>query len=149
MKRPDERAVLLVFGAIAALSLLIVPFAMTRGEDGDNGASGGPEAAKLHSAPEGRTMADPPTRKPIPTIVVSGGEPRGGISELTARAGQTVRFRVRSDVSDEVHVHGYDISKPVRAGASATFAFPADLEGIFEIELERSAVPLAELRVEP
>ena len=34
-------------------------------------------------------------------------------------------------------------------GGSVTFEFPAEIEGIFELELEERAVPLAELQVNP
>lgn len=82
-------------------------------------------------------------------IGVEGGEPVGGIQGLSVRTGETVRFAVRSDVADEVHVHGYDRSRPVARGRPARFQFPADLEGVFEVELEKRGVEIAELRVQP
>lgn len=83
------------------------------------------------------------------TIVVRNGEPVGGVAELTYSAGDEVKFKVRSDVADEVHVHGYDLSKDVEAGGTVSFSFPAELEGIFEVELEERAEQIAELRVNP
>jgi heme/copper-type cytochrome/quinol oxidase subunit 2 len=83
------------------------------------------------------------------TIVVRDGEPVGGVAELTYSAGEEVKFKVRSDVADEVHVHGYDLSKDVAAGGTVSFSFPAELEGIFEVELEERAEQIAELRVNP
>src|SRR5436189_1451652 len=55
---------------------------------------------------------------PVPVIVVRDGKPAGGIRNLTYNEGEPVRFEVRSDVSDEVHVHGYDLMKDVKAGGS-------------------------------
>jgi len=46
-------------------------------------------------------------------------------------------------------VHGYDIPKDVKAGGSVSFNFPADLEGVFEVELESRKEQIAELRVNP
>jgi len=83
------------------------------------------------------------------TIVVRNGDPVGGVQELEYSAGDQVEFTVRSDVADEIHVHGYDLMKDVEAGGSASFSFPADLEGIFEVELEESGTQIAELRVNP
>ncbi len=54
-----------------------------------------------------------------------------------------------SDVSDEVHVHGYDMMKDVKAGGSVSFDFPARLEGVFEAELEGRKEQIVELRVNP
>lgn len=85
----------------------------------------------------------------VPTIVVRDGEPVGGVRELEYGAGEEIRFRVESDVADEVHVHGYDIAKEVPAAGSVEFDFPADIEGIFEVELEDRAAQIAELRVNP
>jgi hypothetical protein len=85
----------------------------------------------------------------IPTIVVKGGKPVGGIRELDYTKGDQVRFRVKSDVSDEVHVHGYDLMKDVAPGHPVSFDFPADLEGVFEAELEGRKEQIIELRVNP
>lgn len=89
------------------------------------------------------------TAPTVPTIVVRDGEPVNGVAELDYDAGEQVRFRVRSDVADEIHVHGYDLAKDVSAGGTVAFSFPADIEGIFEVELEERGEQIAELRVEP
>lgn len=85
----------------------------------------------------------------VPTIAVRDGEPAGGIAELEYSAGEEIRFRVSSDAAEEIHVHGYDVSKDVPAGGTVTFAFPAEIEGIFEVELEGLGTQIAELRVNP
>lgn len=83
------------------------------------------------------------------TIVVENGEPVGGIQELEYDAGDQIAFRVESDVADEIHVHGYDLMEDVDAGSSAEFSFPAEIEGIFEVELEGRKEQIAEIRVNP
>lgn len=85
----------------------------------------------------------------VPTITVKNGEPVGGVQELEYSAGDQVRFKVDSDVADEVHVHGYDLMKDVPPGGSVSFSFPAEIEGIFEVELEGLKEQIAELRVNP
>ena len=85
----------------------------------------------------------------ITTIVIKHGKPVGGIAQLTYNEGEQVRFKVDSDVSDEVHMHGYDIGKDVEAGGSVTFDFPATLEGVFEAELEDRKEQILELTVNP
>jgi len=85
----------------------------------------------------------------VPTVVVRDGEPVGGIQELEYDAGDEIRFEVSSDVADEVHVHGYDLSEDVTAGGTVSFDFPAEIEGIFEIELESRGTQIAELQVNP
>jgi hypothetical protein len=100
---------------------------------------------------EGGATADagPAANAEVPTIVVREGEPVGGAQELEYSAGEEIRFRVTSDQAEEIHVHGYDISKEVAAGGTVEFAFPAELEGIYEAELEELGVQIVELRVNP
>ena len=85
----------------------------------------------------------------VPLVVVERGEPKGGIQELTYNAGEPIRFRVKSDVADEVHFHGYDVGKDVAAGGTVSFEVPATILGIFEVELEHAREQIAEVTVEP
>ena len=73
------------------------------------------------------------------------GEPR----TIRYGSGDTVRLRFRSDVAEEVHIHGYDRYVQVPAGGSAGARFKADAEGIFEIESHGSGELLAKLEVRP
>ena len=74
---------------------------------------------------------------------------RAAIKELKYSKGDRVRLVVRSDVADEIHIHGYDLKQDVPAGGSVRFNFAADIEGVFEIELEERKEQIAELRVSP
>jgi hypothetical protein len=89
------------------------------------------------------------TTKGVTTIAIENGKPVGGIAQLTYNEGEEVRFKVESDVSDEVHMHGYDIMKDVEAGGSVSFDFPATIEGVFEAELEGRKEQILELTVNP
>jgi len=110
------------------------------------GSSGGSGDAMQH---EGDAMGHDGQMAAVETIGVRNGKPVGGVRELEYGAGDEIAFRVRSDVADEVHVHGYDLSKRVKAGGMVSFSFPADLQGIFEVELEERGEQIAELRVNP
>jgi Cu-Zn family superoxide dismutase len=85
----------------------------------------------------------------VPTVTIRDGEPVGGVAELEYSAGEDVRFEVTSDVADEVHVHGYDLMEEVPAGGTVSFDFAAEIEGIFEVELEGRKLQIAELTVNP
>ncbi len=89
------------------------------------------------------------TSSGVATILIKNGKPVGGIKQLTYNEGEQVRFKVDSDVSDEVHMHGYDIMKDVKAGGSVSFDFPATIEGVFEAELEGRKEQILELTVNP
>jgi hypothetical protein len=80
-------------------------------------------------------------------INVVGGKPQGGVKKITVNKGDPVRFKVVSDVSDEIHVHGYNFHKDVEKGGSVSFDFPAKIDGIFVIELESRGEQIASLQV--
>jgi hypothetical protein len=85
----------------------------------------------------------------IPRITIVDGEPEGGVQDLEFTQGGEVTFEVLSDAAAEIHVHGYDIPTEVEANKVATISFPADLDGVFEVEIEDTATPVAELTVNP
>jgi hypothetical protein len=86
----------------------------------------------------------------VPTIVVNKeAKPVGGIVDLTYHKGDRIHFKVRSAIADEVHVHGYDIMKDVKAGGTVTYDFPAAIEGVFEAEMENQKQQIIQLTVEP
>jgi hypothetical protein len=81
-------------------------------------------------------------------IRVRGGEVESP-GQVGVKAGDRVRITVRADVSDEVHVHGYDLFDEVRPGRSAVIEFRADVVGVFEVELENASLLLLRLQVNP
>jgi hypothetical protein len=152
----QSRKVGVAVTALAAV-VAIVLFVVLRDDDsGSGGATKTSPAAQTPTADNpGSDGSGGPGKKPrsggakSPTIVVRGGQPTGGIQELTFQKGGRIRFTVESDVADEVHLHGYDIAKPVEAGGAVRFDVPASIEGVFEVELEQRVVPLAEVTVNP
>jgi hypothetical protein len=114
------------------------------------GAAGGPSPAPRSTARKSpRKRAARPPAPVVARIVIRGGKPVGGVKRLEYKRGERVRFSVRSDLADAVHVHGFDIEKPVPANRPVRFAFPADIEGVFEVELHSGHTKIAELRVRP
>jgi hypothetical protein len=91
------------------------------------------------------TAAAKPT---VVSIVVVNGQPQGGIVRQTVSKGDRVVIVVKSDVADEIHLHGYDKHTDVTAGGTARLPFTADLPGRFEVELESRGVQIADLTVE-
>lgn len=138
-------------GVVVLLSLFLV----LRPNDGGEGA---PPVTTTEASPsETDTGETTPTTETAtapsgPTqirIVVRGGQPVGGVKRPTVRQGERVVLVIRSDVADEVHLHGYDIKRDVTPGAPAQLAFRATIAGRFEVELEGQGVLLADLEVRP
>lgn len=140
------RAVLGVLVVGLAVVLLVVLQDSGGDSEGDRGSVSSPAGKNSEGGGDAESQD---AALAVPTVVVKNGAPVGGVRTLTYIEGDRIRFRVDSDVSDEVHIHGYDLSEDVEAGGSARFDFPADIEGIFEVELEGRGEQIAELRVNP
>jgi hypothetical protein len=138
--------------AIVAIAVvaLVVAFVVASGS-GDTKKQ--PVAAQpgTTTAPAPTTAAAPttPAAPKIPVVKVVGAKPQGGVKRLTFTKGQTIAFKVQSDTADEIHVHGYDVHKDVKAGGSVSFSIPAKIEGRFVVELEQHGTQIAELEVDP
>ena len=147
MKGSSRIVVLLVTAA-----LLVVAFVVLAPKDDE--PAGGASGTVTSTAPAQTTTtqaAPPPAPAPrYDSVRVRAGKPVGGVKRIEIEKGERARIEVRSsDTEDEVHLHGYDLSKQLPAGGRVRFAFEADAEGIFELELERAGVQIAELVVEP
>lgn len=80
-------------------------------------------------------------------VAVSGGQVEMATDRVDVDLGTVVRIQVTADVSDEVHVHGYDLLTPVTPTTPGVLEFPADIPGVFEVELEGTHLRLVELEV--
>jgi len=137
-------------GAVVAIALVIaavVLFVVLRDDAGDDAATTATTTTTQAEKQE-KKRSKPEETKPT-TIVVKGGQPVGGIQDLEFTSGEEIQFQVRSDVAEEIHVHGYDVIEEVAPGKDVEFDFPAEIEGGFEVELEGAHVQIAELTVRP
>jgi hypothetical protein len=138
--------------AVGVLALVLALFVILRpggAEDQESSVASSPESVELPSSAKKEAPRPAPVSEPIPEILIRDGQPVGGPLKIEAEEGDTVRFAVDSDVDEEIHVHGFDVSQDVEAGQRVKVSFGAEFTGIFEVELERSAVPIAEVQVNP
>jgi plastocyanin len=126
---------------VAAVVVVVVAIVVIGGGDDED------------SSPSTETTAQTTSEKPatpaVPTITIKDGKPVGGVQEIEVDKGDTIQFKVKSDADHEIHMHGYDIAKEVAAGGQVSYDVPADIDGIFEIEIEDLGEQIAELRVNP
>jgi hypothetical protein len=99
---------------------------------------------------ETQPATDAPTPDGPVTIriaVPSDTAPR--VRTYSVRRGREVEIVVRTELTDHVHLHGYDLTADVGPGRPGRIEFTADAAGIFEIELEERGLHIAELEVRP
>jgi hypothetical protein len=108
-----------------------------------------PETTQPETTPETETAPAAPEPVTI-AITVRNGRPVGGIARPTVRRGDRVVLVVRSDVTGDVHLHGYDLEQRVAPGTPARIRFRATIPGRFEIELHaHPELHIGELTVRP
>ena len=130
---------------VAALAVAVIAFVIV--SPGSDEESGGEQAAQTtttetqteteteaESVPETETQPEPPPEPSVTRIQIQGGQVVGGPKEIKTAKGDPVQIVVTADTADEIHLHGYDITKNAAPGAPARFSFKANLEGVFEME---------------
>jgi hypothetical protein len=146
------RAQRLTFLAIAAVIAVVAVIILSVAGGDDEQEATTSQATPTPTATETAAPGETPTETPEPTPTPKPEPPLvtpGKVTKLRFTQGETVRFRVRADVADHVHVHVYDLMKDIEPGKTITFAFPAEITGIFAIELEDRGEEIAQLRVDP
>ncbi len=118
-----------------------------------------PTAPTAPSSSVGSSTASPsasPSETPVPMpsvnvqlveISLKDGKATPNGDRLTVDKGTILRLEITSDHDDEVHVHGYDIEIPVKAGAKVTKDITLDQVGRFEIESHEPALTIVQLVV--
>ncbi len=143
-----DKRLLIGLGVVVALVALFLVFR----PGGDDEAGTTTTAATAPPTIEPGTTETTTTAAPEGTqlvVTIRGGEPVDGIVRAAAKQGDPVVVIVRSDVADEVHVHGYDLMADVAPGKPVRIEFTANLTGRFEIELEGRGKQIAQLTVLP
>jgi hypothetical protein len=135
---------------VAAVAVAVLAFVIARPGDDDDGGEraattpaqtetgestdGGTADGGAEAPPETQEEPPPPPEPDVTRIRMRSGEVVGGPQDIVAARGDTVRIVVTSDAPDEIHLHGYDITRNPAPGQPARFQFRADAEGAFEIE---------------
>jgi hypothetical protein len=129
---------------VAAVAVAILAFVIAQPGDDDDGESatttpaqtdtGGASDGGATAPTEAEEPPPPPPEPEVTRIRLRGGSVVGGVQDIEVERGDTVRIVVTSDAPDEIHLHGYDITREPAPGRPARFRFRAEAEGIFEIE---------------
>jgi FtsP/CotA-like multicopper oxidase with cupredoxin domain len=131
---------------VAAVAVAVLAFVIAQpGDDGNGGDraattpaqtdTGGGSGDGGATAPAETEEEPPPPPEPeVTRIRVRDGSVVGGVQDIEVTRGEVVRIVVTSNAPDEIHLHGYDITRNPAPGRPARFRFQADIEGAFEIE---------------
>jgi ABC-type glycerol-3-phosphate transport system substrate-binding protein len=124
------------------------------GGDGGSTAADTSTTETTTTAPTTTTTETTTTTAPAPKVTtipirVVNGQPQGGIQRPKIDQGDKVVLVVRTDSGEAVHLHGYNIEKPVVPGKPVRLPFTANIAGRFEVELHPTDALLAVIEVQP
>jgi hypothetical protein len=137
-----------VLGLVGAAILAGLYLVLRPEDDGQNASPPPPPATTGTNTTSTQTTTRPRSPTTI-SIVVKGGHVVGGIRRARLHRGETAVIVVRADISDEVHLHGYDVMRDVSPAQPARLRFKASIPGRFEVELEERKLQIAQLEVRP
>jgi hypothetical protein len=80
-------------------------------------------------------------------IVLKAGRVSPNGARVDVGKGEEFVLSIRSDRADEIHVHGFDLTIPVKAGGKVTRRLVADQRGRFEVESHHPALVIVILQV--
>ena len=130
---------------VAAVAVAVIAFVIASpGSDDENGDQAAQTTTtqtetetdvETETEVETQTETTPePPEVSVTRIQVQGGVVQGGPQSIEVEQGEPVRIIVAADAADEIHLHGYDLTREAAPGAPARFNFTANLEGVFELE---------------
>lgn len=119
---------------------------------GDGGSTVTAPSASATSSPTAAPTTSP-TVAAVPSsdvdqtisLTYAKGEITGDTGRVPVRLGSKVRIVVTSDVAEELHLHVYDVVKPVTPGIPTELLFTADVPGQIELELHDARKALVRL----
>lgn len=80
-------------------------------------------------------------------VTVKGTSITPAPATIPLKVGETINVVVTSDHDDEVHAHGFEVEKEVKAGVPVTLQLTGDVPGVYEVELHHPALTLLQIAV--
>jgi hypothetical protein len=133
----------------AAIAVAVALYFVFRPDDTDEPAGG--VTVPTTTNPTATVVPPPPPMRPPARvrITVRDGLPVGGVRRVTVTRGRRVTLIVNADVTDHVHLHGYNVMRDVAPGRPAVISFRATILGTVEAELEDRRVQIARITTQP
>ena len=147
----DKRQRLTLLGIAAAIAVVAVVVALVAGGgDDDSGTSTTTPTNAADTKPTQAGSAPAPAKPAAEQISIAGGQPDGGVKKITVDKNDPLQIVVTSDQELPIHFHGYDIEKDAGPGKPATFKLTkANIDGVFEMEIESTKTKIASITVKP
>jgi hypothetical protein len=112
-------------------------------------ASDAPAATSVPAGTPGPVAPSPSGSHDVFELVIKNGKLVSGPAVLQVHEGEQVTLHIRSDRSDELHLHGYDLHAQIKPGETVSLQLTANHTGRFGLELHKAHTELGALEVYP
>ena len=143
MTRNTRIALLAAAALVAVVAIVII------GTGGDDSNSTPATQTTATYGTQKSSTATTPSKPAIQVITVKNGKAVGGVQTVSVKNGDRAHFKVVSDADHEIHLHGFDIAKDVKAGGSVSYDAKTTAPGIYEFEIEDTGTKIGQVKVEP
>lgn len=141
--RHGDRAIGIVLGIVLGVAV-VIGFVFL----GSSSTVDAPSIKGHKNAPQTGNKPTP-VQKGTPLVrVISGGPPGGGPPKLEFKRGQKVRFKVTSDLTEDIEILGIPGQQhTVPTGGTALFQFNAKKTGLFAVIIPSTHITVATLHI--
>ncbi len=132
--------------SLVVLTVALLLAGCTSGPPAPTGSVGSPAASPAASSADTPLPRLSMTMQVIEISLKDGKVSPNG-DRLALAEDTILRLKITSDRDDEVHVHGYDVEIPVKAGVGVTKDITLEQVGRFEIESHNPPLTILQLVV--
>ena len=151
MRRIVKPTVFLIaaLAVVAALWFLFKPQHLEPQTPQRAAGADAPLAMSVPAEAPGQVPRSSPSGAAVFEWTIRKGRLVSGPAVLQVHEGEQVTVTIKSDDSDELHLHGYDLHARIRPGQTASLQFTAGRTGRFGLELHKAHTELGALEVYP
>ena len=81
-------------------------------------------------------------------VTVAGTKITPAPETVKLKVGETLVLNVTSDHDDELHAHGFEVEKEMKAGVPVTMTLTTKTPGVYEVEMHHPALTLMKIQVQ-
>jgi len=130
--------------AVGALTGLLAGCGGSTEAPAAQGSSAGPASSGSSTAASSPTSAAGRTLR----VTITGRTVAPAPSQVDIKPGETLTLVVTSDHDDELHAHGFEVEKELKAGVPTTLVLKTDLPGVYEVETHHPPLRLLSVAVQ-
>lgn len=80
-------------------------------------------------------------------VTITGSQVEPAPAQVDLAQGEELTLVITSDHDDDLHAHGFEVEKELKAGVATTVTFTGDAPGVYEVETHQPELRLMQIAV--